>query len=200
MMRSCACDTSRVHGDRFASEDRGRLGWSLRRPSIQSPAFLSQHIGSGPGVAGLSGIQVKPLVPLRSVRIPPFGLGATIVALSATFLGAAFMALATSSSSVARRQKPNPPPRLREHSHSGHPLRPAARAISKARLMAPQMRSHCAEDPCRPRSSAYQRMLPQDRTHSAKIIDYMESTADPPSAIIAFRLAETIKIYVDQAA
>jgi len=30
-----------------------------------------------------------------------------------------------------------------------------------------------------------------------KIIDYMESTAEPVSAIIAFRLAETIKIYVD---
>src|SRR5438552_19148890 len=57
-------------------------------------------MGSGPGVAGLSGIHVKPLVPLRSVRLPPFGSGSTMVASSATFLGAAFMALAISSSSV----------------------------------------------------------------------------------------------------
>src|SRR4030088_2536807 len=71
-----------------------------RYASIHSPAFLSQHMGSGPGVSGLSGIHVKPLVPLRSVRIPPFGSGATMVASSATFLGAAFMALAISSSSV----------------------------------------------------------------------------------------------------
>jgi len=40
---------------------------------------------SGPGVSGLSGIHVKPLVPWRSVRIPPFGSGATMVAFSATF-------------------------------------------------------------------------------------------------------------------
>src|SRR6266478_325826 len=66
-----------------------------RYASIQSPALLSQHIGSGPGVSGLSGMQVKPLVPLRSVRMPPFGSGATIVAFSATFFGAAFSALAT---------------------------------------------------------------------------------------------------------
>src|ERR1700716_1115874 len=71
-----------------------------RYASIQSPAFLSQHIGSGPGVSGLSGIHVKPLVPLRSVRMPPFGSGATMVAFSETFLGAAFMALAINSSSV----------------------------------------------------------------------------------------------------
>src|SRR5450631_573979 len=77
----------------------GGVLW-FRYASIQSPAFLSQHIGSGPGVSGLSGIQVKPLVPLRSVRIPPLGSGATMVAFSATFLGAAFMALAVSSSSV----------------------------------------------------------------------------------------------------
>src|ERR1039457_580895 len=71
----------------------GGVLW-FRYASIQSPAFLSQHIGSGPGVAGLSGIQVKLLDPLRSVRIPPVGSGATMVAFSATFLGAAFMALA----------------------------------------------------------------------------------------------------------
>ena len=45
-------------------------------------------------------MQVKPLVPLRRVRIAPFGSGTTIVAFSATFLGAAFMALAINSSSV----------------------------------------------------------------------------------------------------
>src|SRR5271166_2673012 len=77
----------------------GGVLW-FRYASIQSPAFLSQHIGSGPGVSGLSGMQVKPLDPLRSVRIPPFGSGATMVAFSATFFGAAFMALAISSSSV----------------------------------------------------------------------------------------------------
>src|SRR5882724_2959920 len=77
----------------------GGVLW-LRYASIQSPAFLSQHIGSGPGVSGLSGIQVKPLVPLRSVRIPALGSGTTMVAFSATFLGAAFVALAISSSSV----------------------------------------------------------------------------------------------------
>src|ERR1035438_9688589 len=77
----------------------GGVLW-FRYASIQSPAFLSQHIGSGPGVSGLSGMQVKPLLPLRSVRIPPFESGVTMVALSATFLGAAVMALAISSSSV----------------------------------------------------------------------------------------------------
>src|SRR2546430_2727275 len=74
--------------------------WGGRYASIHPPAFLSQHIGSGPGVSGLSGIHVKPLLPLRSVRIPPFGSGATMVAFSATFLGPAFMAPAISSSSV----------------------------------------------------------------------------------------------------
>src|SRR6266403_5168577 len=73
----------------------GGVLW-FRYASIQSPAFLSQHIGSGPGVAGLSGMHVKPLVPLRTVRIPPLASGATIVAFSATFFGAAFIALAIS--------------------------------------------------------------------------------------------------------
>src|SRR5580700_7145582 len=84
----------------------GGVLW-FRYASTQSPAFLSQHIGSGPGVSGLSGIQVKPLDPLRSVRIPPFGSGATMVAFSATFLGAAFMALAMSSSSVGADLAPS---------------------------------------------------------------------------------------------
>src|SRR5208282_3473592 len=85
----------------------GGVLW-FRYASIQSPAFLSQHIGSGPGVSGLSGMHVKPFVPLRRVRIPPFGSGATTVAFSATFLGAAFMALAINSSSVGADLAPSP--------------------------------------------------------------------------------------------
>src|SRR5450631_2273743 len=77
----------------------GGVLW-FRYASIQSPAFLSQHMGSGPGVSGLSGMQVKPLVPLRSVRIAPLSPGATMAAFSATFFGAAFIALAINSSSV----------------------------------------------------------------------------------------------------
>src|SRR6185437_15896323 len=57
----------------------------------QAHAFLSAHIGSGPGVAGLSGMQVNAFVPLRSVRI---------VAFFATLAGAARIALAISSASV----------------------------------------------------------------------------------------------------
>src|SRR5437867_3272905 len=52
------------------------------------------HIGSGPGVAGLSGMQVKAFVPLRSVRIVPFASMATMVAPPATLAGAAVIALA----------------------------------------------------------------------------------------------------------
>src|SRR5436853_3734564 len=56
----------------------------------------SMHIGSGPGVAGLSGMQVKLLVPLRTVRIlPPFSM-TTIVACLPTLGGAADSALAMS--------------------------------------------------------------------------------------------------------
>src|SRR6185295_4472286 len=65
-----------------------------------SMAFLSPHIGSGPGLSGLSGIQVKPLVPLRSSRILPPASIATIVASLATDTGAACMALAIICSSV----------------------------------------------------------------------------------------------------
>src|SRR5216684_5236982 len=63
-------------------------------------AFLSIHMGSGPGVAGLSGIQVNPLVPLRSVRILPSASIATMVAFLATLAGAALMALLTRSASL----------------------------------------------------------------------------------------------------
>jgi 1-acyl-sn-glycerol-3-phosphate acyltransferase len=56
---------------------------------------LSAHIGSGPGVAGLSGMQVKPFVPWRKVRIVPSAPGTTIVACFAMSAGAARIALAT---------------------------------------------------------------------------------------------------------
>src|SRR2546428_482417 len=52
------------------------------------------HIGSGPGVVGLSGIHVNPFVPLRRVRMLPSDSIATTVAPFATLAGAAFMALA----------------------------------------------------------------------------------------------------------
>src|SRR5437879_5851951 len=58
------------------------------------------HIGSGPGVAGLSGMQVKLLVPLRTVRILPPSSMTTIVACLPTLGGAADSALAMSSASV----------------------------------------------------------------------------------------------------
>src|SRR5881227_1009123 len=45
-----------------------------------SIAFLSAHIGSGPGVAGLSGMHVQPFVPLRIVRIFPPADISTMVA------------------------------------------------------------------------------------------------------------------------
>src|SRR5258708_17580336 len=67
---------------------------------IQAAEPASKHIGSGPGVSGLSGMQVKPLVPLRMVRIaPPFSI-ATIVAPLATLDVPAFIALAMSSASL----------------------------------------------------------------------------------------------------
>src|SRR5687768_14771873 len=59
------------------------------------------HIGSGPGVAGLSGMQVKPLLPLRRVFIVPSGLAATIVAFLATASGAADIALVIRSAELA---------------------------------------------------------------------------------------------------
>src|SRR5580704_2597589 len=65
-----------------------------------SIALASAHIGSGPGVAGLSGMQVKPLVPLRSVRILPSASIATMVAFLPTAAGAALMALLISSASL----------------------------------------------------------------------------------------------------
>src|SRR5205085_2737838 len=63
-------------------------------------ALASMHMGSGPGVAGLSGMQVNPFFPSRSVRIFPPASIATTVAPLATLAGAAFMALAMSSASL----------------------------------------------------------------------------------------------------
>src|ERR1700692_1345856 len=63
-------------------------------------AFLSMHMGSGPGVAGLSGIHVNSLVPLRSVRILPWASIVTMVAFLATPAGAALMALFIRSASL----------------------------------------------------------------------------------------------------
>src|SRR2546423_3982451 len=57
-------------------------------------AFVSRHIGSGPGVVGLSGMHVTAFVPLRRVRIEPSAPMATIVAPFETLAGAAFIALA----------------------------------------------------------------------------------------------------------
>ena len=60
----------------------------------QSIALRSMHIGSGPGVVGLSGMQVKLPVPWRTVRMVPSAAMTTMVAFSATALGAAVIALA----------------------------------------------------------------------------------------------------------
>ncbi len=62
--------------------------------------LASTHIGSGPGVAGLSGMHVNPFVPLRRVRILPSASIVTIVAAFPTFAGAADVALAINCSSV----------------------------------------------------------------------------------------------------
>src|SRR6478735_3510880 len=59
----------------------------------QPIAAWSMHIGSGPGVVGLSGMHVKPPVPLRRVRILPSLPETMMVAVSATLRGAADIAL-----------------------------------------------------------------------------------------------------------
>src|SRR5689334_21736631 len=61
--------------------------------SIHSMPLASVHIGSGPGVAGLSGRQVKPFVPARSSFIDPSAPMSMIAALLPTASGAALMAL-----------------------------------------------------------------------------------------------------------
>jgi hypothetical protein len=78
---------------------RGRLLLADSGPA-HSIALASPHIGSGPGEFGLSGRQVKPLVPWRRVRIFPSASIATIAAPSATASGAAAMALWIIASSV----------------------------------------------------------------------------------------------------
>src|SRR3954467_1823558 len=67
----------------------------------QPIAFSSMHIGSGPGVAGLSAMQVKPLWPRRTVRMPLAPI-ATIVAPRPIAGGAADIALAIKAESPAR--------------------------------------------------------------------------------------------------
>src|SRR5215469_943545 len=73
--------------------------WPIQAPA-HSIAFLSRHIGSGPGVVGLSGMQVQPLVPCRIVRILPSASIATMVAFLLIDCGAALIALLMSSASV----------------------------------------------------------------------------------------------------
>ena len=60
-------------------------------------ALASMHIGSGPGVAGLSGMQVQPLLPLRSSVILPSAPTVITDALCAIDAGAADSALLTGS-------------------------------------------------------------------------------------------------------
>src|SRR5438045_267776 len=66
--------------------------WPIHAPAHAS-ADPSMHIGSGPGVVGLSAMQVKPLVPARTVLMVPSGCAATTVAPPETFAGAARIAL-----------------------------------------------------------------------------------------------------------
>src|SRR5947208_3501631 len=75
-------------------------GWCPIQAFAHSIAFASKHIGSGPGVAGLSGMQVHPSVPLPSVRIVPTDAIVPTVASSATLAGATFLALVTSLPSI----------------------------------------------------------------------------------------------------
>src|SRR4249919_1638962 len=70
--------------------------WPIHAPAHVS-AEASMHIGSGPGVVGLSAMQVKPLVPARTVRRVPSGFAATTAAPAATLAGAACIALRMSS-------------------------------------------------------------------------------------------------------
>src|SRR4051812_3033221 len=63
----------------------------------QAAAFLSMHIGSGPGVVGLSGMQVQPFLPWRRVLIEPSACASMIVASFETEAGAAAIALSIGS-------------------------------------------------------------------------------------------------------
>src|SRR5258708_9447453 len=73
--------------------------WATRAFN-HSMELASPHIGSGPGVAGLSAMQVKPLLPLRTTRIAPLALRSTMVASLAMAAGAACIALAMIWASV----------------------------------------------------------------------------------------------------
>src|SRR4030095_8454181 len=73
----------------------GGLWFSIA--AIHLPALASKHIGSGPGVVGESGMQVQPLVPLRTSVILPLASAVTIEAFFASDAGAADSALATGS-------------------------------------------------------------------------------------------------------
>src|SRR6266478_3078822 len=77
----------------------GGVAWETKA-CTHSMAFRSIHIGSGPGVSGLSGMHVKPSLPLRKVRILPSAPMATMVACCATLRGAAAIALAIICSSL----------------------------------------------------------------------------------------------------
>ena len=79
--------------------------WWFIQAIAQSRPAASIHMGSGPGVVGLSGIQVNPFDPLRKVTLLPSGSIATTVAASATALGAA--------SNARRIRASGPPPDAR---------------------------------------------------------------------------------------
>src|SRR5690349_8358132 len=55
------------------------------------------HIGSGPGVLGVSGMQVQPFLPARKVAIVPSALGSTIAASWVIEAGPADIALSMGS-------------------------------------------------------------------------------------------------------
>src|SRR5262249_4375948 len=77
----------------------GGVLWFIQA-SAHAPALASMHIGSGPGVPGLSGMHVQPFVPLRIVTILPSAVMLTIAAFFATLIGAALMALLMRSASL----------------------------------------------------------------------------------------------------
>src|SRR4051812_16793340 len=79
----------------------GGVPWLIKAPTQVIP-FASMHIGSGPGVTGLSAMQVKPLLPRRTVRIWPLAPMATMVAPRDTDGGAAAMALRIRAASPPR--------------------------------------------------------------------------------------------------
>src|SRR6185369_6736167 len=60
-------------------------------------ALVSMHIGSGPGVTGLSPMQVQPFLPSRMTFIAPLASMVAIAASWAIAAGAADSALATGS-------------------------------------------------------------------------------------------------------